>query len=96
MSQKDPFGVTKFSQYLSTIYGNKLKVKRGDIHDFLGMHLDYSETGVVKVSIIKYLQKVLENLPEELRGTLYTPALDHILQVRGENEAEFSDEYLHL
>ena len=26
------------------------------VHDFLGMHLDYSETGVVKVSIIKYLQ----------------------------------------
>ena len=53
VSHKDPFEVTKFDQYLLMIYGNNINVHRGNIHYYLGMDLDYSETGVVKVSIIK-------------------------------------------
>ena len=74
---------------MSTIYGNKLKVKRRNINDFMVIYLDYSETGVVKVSMIKYLQKVLDNFLEELRGTLHAPSLEHLLQLRGAEEAEF-------
>ena len=59
VSHKYPFEVTKFDQYLFTIYGNKPKVNRGKIHDYLGINLDYIETGVVKVLVIKYQQKVL-------------------------------------
>ena len=55
VSHKEPFEVTKFAQYLSIIYGEKLKVQRFKVHDYLGMDLDYSEPGVVKVSTIKYL-----------------------------------------
>ena len=50
---KDPFEVTKFSQNLSKIYGNKLEVHRGKIYDYIGMGLDYSETRVVKFPMIK-------------------------------------------
>ena len=42
------------------VYGNKAKVHIGKIHYYLGMYLDYSETGLVNFSIIKYLQKVLD------------------------------------
>ena len=59
VSHKDPFEVTNFDQYLLIIYGEKLKVNRGKIHDYLGINLDYIETGVVKVLVIKYQQKVL-------------------------------------
>ena len=45
---KEPFEVTKFSQYLLKIYWNKLKVHIEKIHDYLGMNFYYSETGVVK------------------------------------------------
>ena len=56
---KELFEVTKFSQYFSTIYGNKLKVNLLNIHDYLGMNLEHSETGVVRFSIIKYPQNIL-------------------------------------
>ena len=46
------FEVTNFSQYLLIIYGIKLKLYRENINDYLGMGLDYSEEGVVKVFII--------------------------------------------
>ena len=56
--------MNKFAQYLLTIYENKLKVHRLKIHDYLGMDLDYSDTWVVKVLMIKYLQKIIYEFPE--------------------------------
>ena len=49
----EPFEVTKFYQYLLMIYGNKINMNRVNIHDYIGIYLDYSETGVVKVLMIK-------------------------------------------
>ena len=45
VSHKDPHQITKFSSYLSSIYGEKLAVKIGKVHDYIGMELDYSERG---------------------------------------------------
>ena len=70
--RKDPIEVTNFAQYLSKIYSNKLNINRVKIHYYIGMNLDYSETGVVNILMIKYLQKVLDKFPEDLRGTLAT------------------------
>jgi len=39
VSHKDPFEITKFATYLSSIYGKKLSVKRGKVHDYLGKDL---------------------------------------------------------
>ena len=47
-----------FAHYLSTKYGEKLYVKRGQVHDYLGMDLDYSTKGEYKIVMIKYLKKV--------------------------------------
>ena len=44
---------------------------------------------MVKVLMVKYLEKVLDKFTEELIGTSSTPATDHLFQVRGEDEAEF-------
>ena len=38
----------------------KMKVTRGEVHDFLGMTMDYRNPGVVKVSMFKYLKETLE------------------------------------
>ena len=88
----EPFEVTKFYQYLLMIYGNKINMNRVNIHDYIGIYLDYSETGVVKVLMIKYLQKVLDKFPEELRGTSVAPVADHMFQVRWEDKTEFLEE----
>ena len=52
VSHKDPFEITKFATYLSSIYGKKLSVKKDKVHDYLGMDLDYTEKGSVKVSMV--------------------------------------------
>ena len=49
LSHKDPFNITFFSQYLSTKYGDQMSVKRGQLHDYLGMYLYYSTKGEVKL-----------------------------------------------
>ena len=70
--------MTKFFQYLSRISRNKLKVHRGKIHDFAGMDLDYSKIGIVKVTIIKYLKKILDEFLEEFRGMLVTLTVEYL------------------
>ena len=58
------FEVTKFSQYLFTVYRNKLKLHGINICDYLGMYLDYSDTELVNVLMIRYLKRsyvVLQN-----------------------------------
>ena len=92
VSHKDLFEVTKFDQYLSTIYGGEIKEHRGKIQDYLEMDSDYSEIGVVKVLMEKYLQNLLYTFPQELRGTSATLEANHMFQVRGEDEAEFLEE----
>ena len=49
VSHKDPFEVTKFFTYFSNINWKKRTVHRVKVHDYFGMHLDYSELVVVKV-----------------------------------------------
>ena len=56
VSHKDQSEVTKIIEYLQGIYGDKMKVRRGKVHDYLGMILDYREKGVLKVSIIPYVK----------------------------------------
>ena len=69
VSHKDPYHITKFASYLSIIDGEKLAVKQGKVHDYLEMDLDYSEEGLVKVSMIKYTGKILISFPENIIGT---------------------------
>ena len=83
VSHKGPSEVTNFSQYLLKLYRNKLKVYRLKIHSYLRIDLDYSETGVVKFSMIKYQKKVLYKFAEELIGKMATPASDHLFQLIG-------------
>ena len=61
--------VTAFSLKLADLYKGRVKTHRGKVFDYLGMDLDYGALpGALIVSIIKYLTKVLEGWPEELRG----------------------------
>ena len=45
-------------------------MKRGKVHDYLGMNLDFSEKGSIKVLMVKYVKKVLDEFPEENKSTL--------------------------
>ena len=43
VSHKDPMEVTKFIMAMGHIYGSKMSVTRGKVHEYLGMDLDYDD-----------------------------------------------------
>ena len=51
------------------------------------MDLDYSTPGVVRISMIKYLDGVLGDFSEELGTPTPSPAASHLFQVRDEKDA---------
>ena len=85
---------TKFATWLGTIYGHKLIVKRGKVHDYLGMDLDWSVGGKVTILMIKYVYKILEDFVEVIKKTAATPARGNLFQVQADKLAEHSPEEL--
>ena len=53
--------------YLRQKYGDGLVVHEGDAHDYLGVGHDYSEKGVVKMSMMKHLDKIFQDFPEDMQ-----------------------------
>ena len=52
-----------FMCYMYRIYGNKLVVHRGKVHDYLGINFDLSEKGKVKIDMNPLLENILESFP---------------------------------
>ena len=55
---------------------------RGKVHEYLKTDVEYSEKGSVKVSMIKYINKVHIGFPEETGSPEYIPVADWMFQVR--------------
>jgi hypothetical protein len=88
------------AKYGQEIVGRKrapLTIYRGKIHDYLGMTLDYSEPGYVKLDMTAYLQKLFEKMPEEFDGTATSPAADYLFKIVDEIEEldEKSADFFH-
>ena len=62
-------------------------MKNGKVHDYLGIYLDFSEKGALKVSMIKYSKKSIDTFPEEMKSTSNSPAAYHLFYIREESEA---------
>ena len=58
-----------------------LTVHRGKKHDYLGMWLDFSFDGKVQVQMFDYIDNMLEDLPEDMCGTVNSPTADHLFAV---------------
>ena len=72
-------------QWLESEYG-KMHGSRGKMHDYLGMWLDYSLPGVLRISMEEYLWGVIDEFPEEIMETLETPAAENLFNVRDDNK----------
>jgi hypothetical protein len=62
-----------------------LAATTGDIHDYLGITIDYSEKGKVKFTMYDYLEDVVSDMPDDMRGTSPTPASDNLFDVDEES-----------
>lgn len=78
ISCADPRGVEDVIQELTRVY-KKVNVYDDKLIDYLGMIFDYSEAGVVKISMQKMISKLLGEV--EVDGTVKTPAAHNLFQV---------------
>ena len=56
------------------------------------MDMEWSQYGTMIVSMIKYLQKFIDNFPEVIRSTAANPASEHPFQVQDEKDRKFMPE----
>jgi hypothetical protein len=79
----DPKVVENLIKKMNGRYGVEapLVVNRGKVHDYLGMTLDYSVEGKVKILMKKYIEEMLEELPDDMNGKTATPAANHLFTV---------------
>ena len=54
---------------MKTTHGEKLTVHRGNVHDYLGMDMEWPKDGKVTISMIKYMYQILDKFIEEIRKT---------------------------
>jgi hypothetical protein len=91
----DPKVGTSFLDWLAQRYDTdhkKLNIVRGPRHDYLGMNLDFSNKGEVRIDMIVYITKIINAFPEKITGVQSTPAGDRLFQVRPSNEASYLSE----
>ncbi|CAJ1950718.1 unnamed protein product [Cylindrotheca closterium] len=69
---------------LSERYGKEapLTIQRGEVHEYLGVTIDFSEKGKVKFSMDDYVDRLLEEAPEDMKGVATSPAANHLFQVK--------------
>ena len=95
LGHEDPAVVSHFLGWLATRYDTddkKLNVVRGPKHDYLGMNLDFSTPGTVKIDMTPYINKIVAAFPEKITGVQSTPAADHLFQIRPASEARLLPE----
>ena len=79
---KDSRKVTKFIKHFGDIYGDRMKVHRGKMHYYLGIDLDFSSPKVLNIGMIRYIKKIHEDFPEEIKSSAAKPAAEHLFDVR--------------
>ena len=93
VSHKDEGAVTALALKLASMYGEMTTISRGKIHEYLGMDIDWlSDPGTMLVSMIKYLKKVIEEFPEDIKSTRASPAGNHLFEVRADADRKLLPE----
>ena len=80
ISHEDSKEVTRMLRWLESKYG-KLCRTSGNIYEYLGMTLDFSKSGKVKVIMSDYLKEIIKDFPEVIQGTVTSPASNHLFNV---------------
>ena len=90
VSHVDAGVVTRIYGWLQKTYARlfdaglgAMKLKRGKIHEYLGMQLDFTVTGQVKIAMFDYIQEMLEDFHKYYlsKTVSRTPAADHLFKV---------------
>ena len=98
VSHEDPEEVTKFLELLKSVYGktDPLTIRRKKIHEYLGMTLDFTKEGSVTISMYDYVKKLLDKIPESMRGTKPTAAPEYLFKTNDTDSVKLNKELAEL
>ena len=63
-----------------------MTVHRGKVHDYLGMDLDFSTANTLKIGMIKYIKKIHEDFPEDIKSAAAIRAANHLFNICKDNK----------
>ena len=82
-SHVDPAVVSIILSDIDAEYENiaKITITRGKVHKYLGMTIYYSSPGKVLLSMIDYIGKFIDGIPEEMKGGSAIPYAHHLFNI---------------
>ena len=80
ISHRNGYTVDALISNLSERYGKEaeLTIHQGKVQKYLGIKLDYHKQSKVKIKMMDYLKKILEDLTNKYQRKAITPAAKHI------------------
>jgi Reverse transcriptase (RNA-dependent DNA polymerase) len=86
ISHEDPDVVSGVIRQLEGEFGKEapLTITRGRVHTYLGMELDFSVDGKVKVGMVPYVENLLAELDGDMDGKAPTPAAAYLFDTNEE------------
>jgi hypothetical protein len=84
ISHVDPSVVGNMIDVLKAEFGQKLDltVRRGKIHEYLGLRLDFSNRGKVVMTMFDYISELVKETPDDLfKGPARSPASNYLFHV---------------
>ena len=93
ISHVDSNVVSEIIGSLNEEYGQvgEMTVRRGKIHDYLGMKLDFSKPKQFVIDMEEMIDEIISDVPEDMDGVATTPAADHLFKVR-DNAPKLSED----
>ena len=75
--------VDKFIHDMEQEFGKEspISVSTGKQHNNLAMQLDYTQAGVVVISMELYIDMILNDAPDTMSGTATTPTASHLFKI---------------
>ena len=73
----------------------------GKIQKYLGMTIDFSDVGKVKITMYGYINEMISKLPTEMIGESATPTSNYLFKIREDDNddqlliPELSEEFHH-
>ena len=87
VSHVDATEVEMFVQQMEETFGQEtpLTVSRGQVYDYLGMTLDFLTKVEVQINMEHYIDMMLQDAPEDMKGTATSPAAPHLFKVNNKD-----------
>jgi hypothetical protein len=94
ISRKDSKVVTSIAGIVEKEFAKHkpLIIQRGMLHDYLGMTIDFSVKGKVMITMMDFIEKILEEIPEDMKGEKQSLAQDHLFKVNEEDGTKLEED----